>query len=93
MGLATAQVLRRATPAHGRLISLAGAAAFLAAGAAEDLALLPHEAWVSRLTYGAASCTIILAAISVLASTAVPRECVVIPELYNALPLCESIKL
>ncbi len=60
MGLATAQVLRRATPAHGRLISLAGAAAFLAAGAAEDLALLPHEAWVSRLTYGAASCTIIL---------------------------------
>src|SRR5947209_16132756 len=29
----------------------------------------------------------------VLASTAVPRECVVIPELYDALPLGEPIEL
>lgn len=60
MGLVTAEVLRRANPAGSRLIALAGVAAFLAAGAAEDLALLPHEAWVSRMAYGAASCTIIL---------------------------------
>jgi glycosyltransferase involved in cell wall biosynthesis len=31
------------------------------------------------------------AGLPVLASTAVPSECVVIPELYNALPLSESI--
>ena len=33
------------------------------------------------------------AGLPVLASTAVPRECVVIPELYNALPLSEPIEL
>jgi glycosyltransferase involved in cell wall biosynthesis len=33
------------------------------------------------------------AGLPVLASTAVPRECVVIPELYHALPLGESIDL
>ncbi len=60
MGLVTAQVLRRANPPGSLLIALAGVAAFLAAGAAEDLALLPPVAWVSRLAYGAASCTIIL---------------------------------
>jgi glycosyltransferase involved in cell wall biosynthesis len=32
-------------------------------------------------------------ALPVLASTAVPRECIVIPELYNALPLGEPIEL
>jgi glycosyltransferase involved in cell wall biosynthesis len=31
------------------------------------------------------------ATLPVLASTAVPRECVVIPELYHALPLSETI--
>ncbi len=33
------------------------------------------------------------AGLPVLASTAVPRECVVVPELYNALPLGEPIEL
>ena len=33
------------------------------------------------------------AGLPVLASTAVPRECVVIPELYNALPLAESTEV
>jgi glycosyltransferase involved in cell wall biosynthesis len=33
------------------------------------------------------------AGLPVLASTAVPRECVVIPELYNALPLDEPMEL
>ena len=60
MGIATAHALRRGTPARSGLIAMAGVAGFLAAGAAEDLSLLPHEAWVSRLAYGVASCTIIL---------------------------------
>ena len=33
------------------------------------------------------------AGLPVLASTAVPRECIVVPDLYNALPLAEPIEL
>jgi exopolysaccharide production protein ExoZ len=60
IGLATAWVLRRPGPARSGLTALAGLAAFLGAGIAENMGALPHEALVSRMAYGIASAVIIL---------------------------------